>query len=341
MKVLQVYSNFNPSKGGVERHIDGICRCINSKFKITYIYKKSDKDAHKNIRYNVIKFNFFNFINKIYNTDLIHIHGARSFFNLKFLILGIIFKKKIIYTPHCYYDGRNFINTSIKILWDLIFEKMFYKFSNYTILLNNYWLNFANKKKFNTSKIKIIPNCVIGKNIKSLNFKKENNKRFNILSISRIDKVKRIEDVIKVIKDMQTKYFFHIIGEGPELQNLKKKYKHISNVKFYGYLLDDQIENIFQITDAFILPSEKEGMPTTIIEMILRGIPVIASNIPGNISILKNLNDDLIFEIGDLKKISKILLKKKFKISEELKENVMKNFTWENRIVDIEKLYTC
>ena len=80
---------------------------------------------------------------------------------------------------------------------------------------------------------------------------------------------------------------------------------------------------------------------TTIIEMILRGIPVIASNIPGNISILKNLNDDLIFEIGDLKKISKILLKKKFKISEELKENVMKNFTWENRIVDIEKLYTC
>ena len=248
-------------------------------------------------------------------------------------------KKKIIYTPHCYYDGRNAINNFIKILWDLTFEKIFYKISDYTILLNEYWFEFAQKKKFDISKTKVIPNCVIEKNIKKINLKKKINKRKNILSISRIDKVKRIEDVIEVIKDMENKYFFHIIGEGPELENLKKKYNQIKNLKFYGFLDDSKIKEILEITDAFILPSEKEGMPTTIIEMILLGVPVIASNIPGNISILNNLNNDLIFNVGDLKKISEILCNGNFKISEELKKSVIKNFTWENKIIDIENLY--
>ena len=110
-------------------------------------------------------------------------------------------------------------------------------------------------------------------------------------------------------------------------------------MKFYGFLDDSKIKEILEITDAFILPSEKEGMPTTIIEMILLGVPVIASNIPGNISILNNLNDDLIFNVGDLKKISEILCNGNFKISEELKKSVIKNFTWENKIIEIENLY--
>ena len=73
--------------------------------------------------------------------------------------------------------------------------------------------------------------------------------------------------------------------------------------------------------------------------MILKGIPVMASKIPGNISILKNLNEKLNFNIGDLSEISKILKAEQFNINPELLENVIKNFTWENRIKDIEKIY--
>ena len=49
--------------------------------------------------------------------------------------------------------------------------------------------------------------------------------------------------------------------------------------------------------NLFIIASEKEGMPTTLIEMILSNIPVIASDIPGNLSILKDLNEKFIFKL--------------------------------------------
>ena len=120
MKVLQIYKNFNASKGGVERHIDGLSNTISGNFEITYFYKISDKDANFNVKYKTIKSKHFNFVKYVFDSDVIHIHGARFLFNLKFFFLAKILNKKIIYTPHCYYDGRGFLNDRIKKIWDLI-----------------------------------------------------------------------------------------------------------------------------------------------------------------------------------------------------------------------------
>jgi len=339
MRVLQIYKNFNASKGGVERHIDGLSNTISSNFKITYFYKISDKDANFNVKYKTIKSKYFNFIKYVFDSDVIHIHGARFLFNLKFFFLAKILNKKIIYTPHCYYDGRGFLNDQIKKIWDLTIEKIFYKFSNKIVLLNNFWMEYAKLKNFNIKNTTIIPNCVIKNNHREIKSETSERGIKNIISISRIDKVKRIEDVIKVIIKFKDKYVFHIVGEGPELKNLKKKYADQSNIKFYGFIKDDELQKILEIIDAYIIASEKEGMPTTIIEMILSNIPVIASDIPGNIAILKDLNEKFIFKLGNYNELSKILEKGNFNIDYRLRENVIKNYTWENKVKEIEKIY--
>ena len=80
-------------------------------------------------------------------------------------------------------------------------------------------------------------------------------------------------------------------------------------------------------------------MPTTVIEMVLRNIPVIATNIPGNLAILGSYNDKFNYDVGNLEKLKEILERKNFVIDKSLYENVKKNFTWENQIKEIQKLY--
>jgi glycosyltransferase involved in cell wall biosynthesis len=339
MKILQVYKSYNPTGGGVERHIDGICKTLDTEFQSTVIAKKLPKENLSGINYNIVKFSFIRFITEINNCNLIHLHGARSILNLPFFILGKILNKKIIYTPHCYYDSKEILTKFIKKMWDFTIEKMFYKFSNFTILLNDYWLDYAKSENYNVENVKIIPNCIIKGNYKRVANLLHNKQIKDIISISRIDKVKRIEDIIKVVINKSNKFNLHIVGIGPDLEKLKKKYGNINNIKFYGYLEDEEIDEILKNIDVFIIPSEKEGLPTTILEMILKGIPVLASKIPGNISILKNLNEKLNFNIGDLNEISRILENEQFNINPELLKNVIKDFTWENRIKDIEEIY--
>lgn len=338
MKILQVYKNYSPSNGGIERHIDGICKTINKKFIMSFIYEKSNKVKEYCKDYKIFKNKNFSFIKHILSNDVIHIHGARDVSNLKFFFLGKIYKKKIIYTPHCYYDRKNIFNSLVKQIWDLSIEKIIYKYSDTVILLNDYWLDYAKKKGFDTKKVKIIPNCVIKKNIKKVKLKKKINSK-DILSLSRLDKVKRIDDIINAFVQIEKNNTLHIVGDGDKFEEYITKYKRYKNIKFYGFLNDLEVEKLIPFIDVFIIASEGEGMPTTIIEMILRGIPVIASKIPGNVAILKNLNDKYIFNVGDINKIKQIMKNKKFILKKELQDSIINNFTWEKKIFEIEKIY--
>ena len=116
MKILQVYKSYNPTGGGVERHIDGICKTLSIEFQSTVIAYELSKENFSNINYNVVKFTFIGFVKEINNCNLIHLHGARNILNLPFFILGKILNKKIIYTPHCYYDSKNFLAKFTHIL---------------------------------------------------------------------------------------------------------------------------------------------------------------------------------------------------------------------------------
>jgi glycosyltransferase involved in cell wall biosynthesis len=50
---------------------------------------------------------------------------------------------------------------------------------------------------------------------------------------------------------------------------------------FLGFCENDLIHEILNSTDIFLLPSQREGLPTVILEAMSHGIPVIASDVGG------------------------------------------------------------
>ncbi|NLE83213.1 MAG: glycosyltransferase family 4 protein [Chloroflexi bacterium] len=74
-----------------------------------------------------------------------------------------------------------------------------------------------------------------------------------------------------------------IAGEGPYRPMLEKQIEEFG-LQNYVKLLGNQPDprSWLERMDLFVLPSLVEGLPTVIIESMARGVPVVASEIPGN-----------------------------------------------------------
>ncbi|MEM3369882.1 MAG: glycosyltransferase family 4 protein [Candidatus Micrarchaeia archaeon] len=99
-------------------------------------------------------------------------------------------------------------------------------------------------------------------------------------------KIKRIIDLIDAfyILTYQTKNSVKciIVGEGPEKDSLieyAKKRKIQEKIIFTGF--QSNAISYINAMDIFVLTSEKEGLPRVILEAMLMGKPVVASNVTG------------------------------------------------------------
>ncbi len=101
---------------------------------------------------------------------------------------------------------------------------------------------------------------------------------------SNFRKVKRVEDVIKIFKQVHAKIpsKLLLIGDGPErihLENLCRQIGLCSEIRFLGK--QDAVEELLAVSDLFILPSQNESFGLAALEAMACEVPVISSNIGG------------------------------------------------------------
>ena len=152
------------------------------------------------------------------------------------------------------------------------------------------------KDKYNVSKnIHIVPTGIETNRFYKENFSdKEINtlkrylgikrKDFVLLTVSRIAQEKSIDDLIINHRDIIKKYpnmKLLIVGDGPELEDLKKLVKDINienNVIFTGKISHKDVPKYYQLGDVFVTASTTETQGLTVVEAISASIPVVAIN---------------------------------------------------------------
>lgn len=109
-------------------------------------------------------------------------------------------------------------------------------------------------------------------------------------SVGELTKRKNHEVVIRAMAEVRKHNLpvvYLICGSGclqEKLIKLVKKLGLEENVKLLGYRTD--IEDILRITDCFVCPSKQEGLPVAVLEAMNAELPVICSNIRGNIDLI-------------------------------------------------------
>jgi len=96
-------------------------------------------------------------------------------------------------------------------------------------------------------------------------------------------------------------------AEKQRLDQLVQALDIIRQVIFTGYLSDEALADYFNIADAYIMPSKKEGFGITFIEALFYGLPVIAGNQDGSVDALGNGEFGLFVHPGSQQEIKEAM----------------------------------
>jgi N-acetyl-alpha-D-glucosaminyl L-malate synthase BshA len=128
---------------------------------------------------------------------------------------------------------------------------------------------------------------------------------------SNFRKIKRVADVIhifdRVKKQIPSKLL--LVGDGPErpmIEELSRDLGICDDIRFVGKQQD--IEEIFAISDLFLLPSEYESFGLAALEAMAAGCPVVTTNAGGLPEIIIQGKCGYMANVGDVEGMSKYAL---------------------------------
>ena len=323
-KVLIFTKYFKPAfkAGGPIKSIDNILKIYGNKYDITLVTGDSDIDniVYKNIildetinkkNYKIKylskrKNNYYNLFKIIHSIDPDTLY-LNSFFDYNFSIkIAILnkfyFKKKMIISPRGELYKNALAIKKIKKKFFLFLSNFFQIYKGVIFQVNSI------KEKKELSKINflrylhstVVP--VLYPKLKEVKIDELslNRKNFKILYVSRIVKNKNLDFCLKILKKLNLKVNFIIIGPiedkkywlmcKKKILDIKKKVK----IDYLGYQKKDKINKIMKNSHCFFLPSMFESFGHVIFESFLNGLPVVTSkNTPWNKLKSKKIGADI------------------------------------------------
>lgn len=101
-----------------------------------------------------------------------------------------------------------------------------------------------------------------------------------------------------------------VLGKGPFESRLKKQCQNLrieKNIRFLG--LVNNVRKYLAMSDIFVFPSFQEGFPNSVLEAMACGLPVIATRIGGVVDVIKNEENGLLVEPGNVDQLADALKK--------------------------------
>lgn len=116
-----------------------------------------------------------------------------------------------------------------------------------------------------------------------------------LLYVGRVSHEKNIKDFLNIKSNLRKV----VIGDGPQLSELKSKY---TNTLFLGYKYKEDLAEWYSGASCFVFPSKTDTYGIVMIEALACGTPVAAYPVTGPIDIIKNnmngyLSNDLEYAV--------------------------------------------
>lgn len=259
-------------------------RTINEKAKIDYLFKLL-----------LFLINSAIVVTKLHmkkKYDIIHVHSVPDFEVFAALIPKLTGTKIILdihdIVPELFASKFKATKTSVLFKMLLLVEKLSMAFSDHVIVANHIWYQRLIKRSVHPKKCSVImnypdPEIFIKKPV----IKKDN--KFILIYPGTLSHHQGIETAIRAIKIIEDKIpevEFHIYGKGTDEDyfiQLVKKLKLEKKVLFKNIVPIEKLPDVYANADIGIEPKLKnsfsnEAFSTKILEFMLMGIPVIASD---------------------------------------------------------------
>lgn len=275
------------------------------------------------------------------NLDIIHVHtefsiGSFGRIIAKQLNIPIVATYHTYYEDYLYYVTKGYFNYISKNLLKTLTQFYADKTVNSLIVpaekIKDLFINKYNYKK----EIAVIPTGIAIERFYKENVDKKKKEEiykslkvdkddFLILFVGRVAEEKNIKFLIEAHKKLvkeDNKYKLIIVGDGPDIKNLKELSKDIKdNVVFAGKSLWEDVPCYYDIADIFVTASRSETQGLTVLEALASSTPVVCANDPSYIDAIVPGSNGFVFDTEEeyLENIKK--LRKDNKLREEFSIN--------------------
>ncbi|WP_321299062.1 glycosyltransferase family 4 protein [Marinifilum fragile] len=309
-EVLYIAPGNQNSKGGIGLCVNNYSKHM-SDFKVLVTHRFKSK-VMNTLWFPICIVELLLILIKDRNIKILHIHGAsKGSFYRKYILYAFaraFSNKKIIYHIHgggfrdFYLESSKFIQRRIRYVINS---------ADLVICLSEKWKHFYSSA-FKPKQIKILNNMIIP----PINTERKlSNDKFRLLFLGLIGDNKGIFDLIKIIaknkRQFEGKLELVIAGNGEvdRLTNTILKWKMQKIVHFKGWANEEKKEELFRSSDAFILPSYKEGLPLSILEAMSYGLPIISSKVGGIPDLIHKGKNGILVIPGNQRAIQNAIVK--------------------------------
>ena len=185
----------------------------------------------------------------------------------------------------------------------------------------------------------IVPTLIYEKDIAE--GRKHTPKNVSLIYVGRLQSIKGIIYLIEAVNKLRKEgrpIRLKIVGDGPDETPLKKIVSNFGLndcISFLGHInYGPDLLNIYQSCDIFVLPSISEGIPKVLVEAMSQGLAIIASNVGGIPSVLKEGKNGLLVRAGDSESIYQAILR--LLRNRHLLSDMSENNIWDSKKFSVE-----
>ena len=214
----------------------------------------------------------------------------------------------VVYTVH----GFHFYKGAPMVNWVIYYsvERYLARYTDMLITINEE--DYKRAKKLKAGIVRIIHgvgiNTAVNRVLKNEEREQIREKlhieadKIVLISVGELNDNKNQIMVLKALKQLpEIEHIRYLVcGKGPLREKLEKfvKINGLQNVvSFLGYRNDLNV--LLQISDIFVMPSKREGMPTSVMEAMLYSLPVIATDIRGNNELIEDGKNGFLIPVKD------------------------------------------
>lgn len=131
-----------------------------------------------------------------------------------------------------------------------------------------------------------------------------------IVMVARFWDQKRQQDLIRAVAGIEQPLHVRFVGDGETqaaCETLARTLGQQERIEFLGRL--DAAESVLDAADIFVLSSNFEGLPLSILEAMRAALPVVASRVGGVSEVVEHEQTGLLFERGDVAALRTHLLR--------------------------------
>jgi glycosyltransferase involved in cell wall biosynthesis len=142
--------------------------------------------------------------------------------------------------------------------------------------------------------------------------------KLRVLNVGRVSKEKNLD----VLCAYENEFDISIVGDGPHLETLKRKYK---KVNYLGYQFGKALADTYTQHDIFAFPSRTDTFGIVMIEAMCNGLPVAGYDVAGPIDVVEQgvtgyVNADLHKAIINCQELD----------HQQIKQTARKKWSWAN-----------